>query len=449
MKKLFTLLAMFLLSVCLFAQAPQKFTYQAVVRDGNNKLLVNAPVGVRVSILQGGETGTAVYEETHASTTNANGLMTFQIGDGNVTNGSFDAVDWANGPFFVKIETDPAGGNNYLLNSVQQLLSVPYAQYANQAGNAFSGKYEDLTGSPTQVSVFENDANYVNNSECPTANFCDLYNVITNMQNTISELQNTVSALDSIINANQPGGSFKCGKSKVKDHEGNEYNTVQIGEQCWTRENMRAKTSPSTGTNIMETAPGEYSFTGKKAYYPDGSASNVEEFGLLYNWNAAVDTFNTAFGETSTDNADKNNAVSAVFSGNRRGICPEGWHIPSDSDYIALIEYVGSQSENACGGIYTNIAKALASTTGWDTCTSDCTIGKDLAANNNTGFSAVPAGIRSTETYVSLGSVAYFWTVNEHSNYRSYFRFMSSDNANLNRKYDRKYYGYSVRCLKD
>ena len=117
-----------------FAQAPQKFTYQAVVRNESNTL-VRGNVGVRITILQGGANGTMVYQETHTTVTNANGLMKLEIGGGTVVNGDFATIDWADGPYFLKTETDPNGGTNYTIEGTQQLLSVPYALYAATSGN--------------------------------------------------------------------------------------------------------------------------------------------------------------------------------------------------------------------------------------------------------------------------------------------------------------------------
>ena len=149
------------------AQAPEKFTYQAVVRNTNNALVTNTLVGVRVSILQGSATGSGVYVETQMPSTNANGLITLNIGDGNAVFGTFGSIDWSAGPYFLKTEIDPAGGNSYSVTSTQQLLSVPYALYAKEAGNSFSGDYNDLTNTPaiptvpTNVSAFANDAGYI------------------------------------------------------------------------------------------------------------------------------------------------------------------------------------------------------------------------------------------------------------------------------------------------
>ena len=95
--------------------------------------MTNHAVGVRISILQGDVNGTVVYMETQATTTNSNGLMTLQIGEGSVVSGDMSAIDWANGPFFLKTEIDPTGGANYTIEGTQQLLSVPYALYAQEA----------------------------------------------------------------------------------------------------------------------------------------------------------------------------------------------------------------------------------------------------------------------------------------------------------------------------
>ncbi len=121
-----------------FAQAPNKMSYQAVIRNSNNTVVSNHAVGMRISILQGTATGTAVYTETQTPTTNANGLIAIEIGTGTVVSGTFANIDWANGPYFVKTETDPNGGTAYTLTSSNQLLSVPYALYAKTAGNGIS-----------------------------------------------------------------------------------------------------------------------------------------------------------------------------------------------------------------------------------------------------------------------------------------------------------------------
>ena len=222
MKKLILFLSILALAVTAsFAQAPQKFTYQAVVRNESNTL-VRGNVGVRISILQGGANGTMVYQETHTTVTNTNGLMTLQIGGGTVMNGDFAAIDWATGPYFLKTETDPTGGTNYTIEGTQQLLSVPYALYAGNAANSFSGSYNDLTDQPniptvptnvsaftndagyitmdsvpaipTNVSAFVNDAGYVTESTLTTENYITQNDLITNNYVTEADIPTNVSA---------------------------------------------------------------------------------------------------------------------------------------------------------------------------------------------------------------------------------------------------------------
>ena len=160
MKRIFTLMALAAFALTTFAQSPDLMTYQAVLRDAENHLLTNQAIAIQISILQTTPNGTSVYTEVHTLITNANGLASLEIGDG-VSGDDFSLIDWSAGPFYLKSETDPAGGANYTITSTTQLLSVPYAKYADEAGNAFSGNYTDLTGAPTVVSAFTNDEGYL------------------------------------------------------------------------------------------------------------------------------------------------------------------------------------------------------------------------------------------------------------------------------------------------
>jgi hypothetical protein len=135
MKRVCLLFAFFIITINVIAQSPQKMSYQMVVRNSSNVLIANQVVGVKISLLQGSATGTAVFVETHAPTTNANGLASLVIGDGTAVTGIFANVDWANGPYFIKTETDPTGGTNYTITGTSQLMSVPYALYAGSTQN--------------------------------------------------------------------------------------------------------------------------------------------------------------------------------------------------------------------------------------------------------------------------------------------------------------------------
>jgi len=141
-----------------FAQAPQKMSYQAVVRNAANDLSTNQTVGMQISVLQGSDTGTPVYIETQTPTTNANGLVNLEIGTGTVVSGTFASIDWSTGTYYIKTETDPTGGTSYTINGTSQLLSVPYALYAGNTGGGLSN------GAIAGNTPYWNGSNWVTNS---------------------------------------------------------------------------------------------------------------------------------------------------------------------------------------------------------------------------------------------------------------------------------------------
>ena len=153
MKKYITLIVAVFLTATLWAQSPQKMSYQAVVRNASDALVKSTAIGMKVSILKGSATGTAVYVETQTPTTNANGLVSVSIGSGTVVSGDFSTIDWANGPYFIKTETDPAGGTSYSITGTSQLLSVPYALHAKTAETVTGGITETKVTAGTNVTV--------------------------------------------------------------------------------------------------------------------------------------------------------------------------------------------------------------------------------------------------------------------------------------------------------
>jgi collagen triple helix repeat protein len=138
MKNIYTLITAVLFTAIVWAQSPNKMSYQAVVRNASNELVSNADVVMQISILQGSASGNAVYTETQETTSNANGLLSVEIGTGSTAD-DFSSIDWANGPYFIKTETDPTGGTNYTITGTSQLLSVPYALYAKTSGSSIPG----------------------------------------------------------------------------------------------------------------------------------------------------------------------------------------------------------------------------------------------------------------------------------------------------------------------
>ena len=135
MRKLFSIFAAVLLTATVWAQSPEKISYQAVIRNSSDALVTNTQIGMVINILQGTPSGTVVYTETQTPTTNANGLISIEIGGGT----GFNTIDWANGPYFIKTETDPTGGTNYTITGTSQLLSVPYALHSKTAETVTGG----------------------------------------------------------------------------------------------------------------------------------------------------------------------------------------------------------------------------------------------------------------------------------------------------------------------
>ena len=129
------IIALSLLSWGVWGQAPQKMSYQSVMRNANNTVIAKCVVGLRISILQGSATGTPVYSETHITPTDHNGLLNVQVGTGANKVGIFSLIEWGTGPYFIKTEADPAGGSTYTIMGSSELLSVPYALYANNTSD--------------------------------------------------------------------------------------------------------------------------------------------------------------------------------------------------------------------------------------------------------------------------------------------------------------------------
>jgi len=137
MNKTATILILVLLllfsPLLLMSQAPEKISYQAVIRDAENNLVSNQPIGIQISILDLYTDGPPLYIERHFPNTNDNGLVSIEIGDGLVIDGDFTNINWANSHYYLQIETDLNGGASYTISGITQVLSVPYAFHATTA----------------------------------------------------------------------------------------------------------------------------------------------------------------------------------------------------------------------------------------------------------------------------------------------------------------------------
>lgn len=164
-KALFTLWFMSTMAMSSFAQAPNAFKYQAVVRDAVGAILTNQSVGMRFTILQGSASGTAVYTETHTPTSNSYGLVNMEIGTGTTVD-DFSTIDWSMGPYFIETAIDVSGGTSYTVMGTSQLISVPYALHANTADNVTNDQVDDADADPSnelQIISFSNDTLYLSN----------------------------------------------------------------------------------------------------------------------------------------------------------------------------------------------------------------------------------------------------------------------------------------------
>lgn len=222
-----------------------------------------------------------------------------------------------------------------------------------------------------------------------------------------------------------------CGT--LTDYDDNEYQTVMIGSQCWMRENLRV-THYADGTAV---AAGEQTSSTTAYYYnPGTSASETETFGLLYNLRAA----RRASHDTYTDNNPSG----------MQGICPAGWHLPSNAEFEQMVNFLAHDAQNLCQNTTANVGKSLASTQNWQTSDAGCAVGNILAENNFSLFSAQPAGYYDG-AFQSLYAECRFWTAsrNGSSNSQCVYRGLTNDNATLLYNYLTQEKGCSVRCVKN
>jgi uncharacterized protein (TIGR02145 family) len=458
MNKTFTLFIFVLFSGGLFnnphacAQAPEKMSYQAVVRNGSGQLQTNASIGMQISILQGGAEGQAVYVERHFPVTTENGLVTVEIGSGTGIAGSFAEIDWSDGIYFIKTETDLNGGANFTITGTSQLLSVPYALH--------SGSAAILTGEVTQSQISDLPE-YLTQEEDPVfsawdKDYADLTNrpdmsvyATKNMNNAritnLADPQNNQDAvtrayvdalvyqvMNSFAKSNEEFTSPTTGT--VTDVDGNHYKIVKVGGQWWMAENLRVfryRNGDAIPTGYTDIDWGGLA-TGAYAIYPhtgltglNSDAEVLDAYGALYNWYTVND---------------------------QRGICPAGWHVPLEADFLMLAGYLGGT--DSPNGNKIKSCRQVGSPEGKDCNTTEHPRWDSNASHWGTddyGLAALPGGQRYSDgLYYNAGKSSFWWAVQwETSVTASRTMTVAANQGKIYWSVYTKNNGMAVRCLKD
>lgn len=425
----------------IFAQSPELIPYQAIARNGNGAPLAASDINLVFKIRQGALNGMVVYEETQALTTDSRGYFTTNIGSGNVVTGSFSNIDWANNHHFMQI----------LINGVelgnQQLLSVPYALHSKTAeevvlsvstsgdtlfsgGNSFvivpgisAANFTPGCTDPSSCN-YSSVANLDNGSCLHIYDICNDNNPLTinDAINVSCECQgfftgSTLLAGNSNC-TNAPISVSGCGGSSELEYQGITYSLVEIGGQCWFADNL-ATSQYRDGSNIPNLSTNAtWVATTNGAYCTYANlASNNDLYGKLYNWFAVNDS---------------------------RGVCPVGWHVPSDCDWMFLENSIGLPvaSQTLTGGRGTTQGGKLKSTALW--------LAPNTSAVDEFNFSALPGGYRNQSgSFRVVTTGAYFWTSSAASISTAHFRSLLNTSGSIFRSSAENVMGMSIRCVKD
>ena len=230
------------------------------------------------------------------------------------------------------------------------------------------------------------------------------------------------------------------GMPTVTDFDGNTYNTILIGTQCWMKENLKVTHYPN-GDPIphitLNAEWGELDNTNSSDAYCFYDNDAALGYGALYTYAAAIAD------DWTKDNDDVTNEEGG------QGICPDGWHLPTDAEWKVLegtvdtqypvgdTEWDGTKDRGLDAGTH------LKSNSGWDS---------NGNGDNNSGFTALPGGNRSyiTGEFYNDGNYGYWWSATEYSvSDYAWYRGLNPNTANVHRYFNDKSHGFSVRCVRD
>jgi len=249
---------------------------------------------------------------------------------------------------------------------------------------------------------------------------------------------NVNNQVDSVIFYSPTTGS----STTVTDYDGNIYNTVTIGTQVWMKENLKS-THYANGTAIplvnTNSAWDALTTTSKAYCWYNDDIANKATYGALYTWAAVM-----------------NDAASVTANPSGvQGVCPTGWHLPSDAEWFQMENYLADNGYNydgTTGGGRDKIAKALASTSGWNSSPSFGAVGNTdyPTYRNKSGFTALPGGYRNYNgSFFNIGYLGNWWSATEYDAYSTWYRGISYSSSYVVRSYNYREVGFSVRCVRD
>jgi uncharacterized protein (TIGR02145 family) len=459
MKKILTLSGLAMLTISVFAQSPEKISYQAVIRNTGGELVASHAVGVLISILHDSPTGDLIYTEAQTSSTNENGLLSIEIG----SLVSLAGIDWSDGPYYIKTDIDPAGGTSYTITGTSQLLSVPYALHANTASGYTETDPLFATSSANGIAAANinnwntaydwgdhSEAGYSLTGHTHSANdvgavgltgdqtitgiktFTGTVSVPTPVNDQDAVTKEYVDALQNQITALE--NKLISGGLLLKDADGNIYSYINIGTRTWMVENLRT-TKYNDGTEIpLVTNMTDWGHISTPGYcwFNNNEDTYGSVYGVLYNW----------FAISTTTNGGKN-------------VCPTGWHVPTHAEWTALETYLIANGYNYDGTTTGNkIAKSMAATTNWTSSGITGVPGNtDYPGKRNIlGFTGLPGGFRNAAGgFFQINNYGIWWSsvVHDTDPSKSWARGINHDVVELIEYADNKKSGFSVRCLKD